>query len=153
MADDTTPADTADTTTRDLSTLSEDGPALTSFEAPSARAAYTDRPSFSPVAQPGLSPEIWYHTVPGQGEMRAYAPPSNGMISRLNGATQTVTVQDGGGGGKRRKKRGKKAKGGPERQWLIHKTGSQHPWSWLARHHEEIIVGPKGSRWRIVKDR
>ena len=41
---------------------------------------------------------------------------------------------------------------GPERKWLIHKTGSQHPWSFLARHHERIEVGPTGSR-KIVKDK
>jgi hypothetical protein len=35
---------------------------------------------------------------------------------------------------------------GPERQWLIHKTGSQHPWTFLHQHHERIVVGPDGSR-------
>jgi hypothetical protein len=35
---------------------------------------------------------------------------------------------------------------GPERQWLINKTGSKHPWSFLARHDETIEVGPHGSR-------
>ena len=39
---------------------------------------------------------------------------------------------------------------GPERQWLIHKTGSQHPWTFLRQHHERIEVGPTGSR-KIVK--
>lgn len=39
---------------------------------------------------------------------------------------------------------------GPEREWLIHKTGSQHPWTFLRRHHERIVVGPDGSR-KIVK--
>ena len=63
------------------------------------------------------------------------------MISRLNGATQQTTVETGGGG---KKKKGGGA--GPERRWLIHKTGSQHPWSFLAKHHERIIVGPRGSR-------
>jgi hypothetical protein len=143
-----------ETVTRDLDTLTEDGPDLTAYEAPSARAAYTERPSFSPVAQPGMAPEIWYHTVPGQGQIRAYAPPANGMISRLNGRSQNVTVDVGGGGGKGKKKR-KKKKGkkiGPERQWLIRKTGSQHPWTWLAQHGERIVVGPHGSR-KIEKDR
>jgi len=143
MDGDTTSDGTGDTTTRDLSTLTEDGPNLTALETPSARAAYTERPQFSGVNQPGIAPEIWYHTVPGQGQIANYAPPSNGMISRLNGASQQVTVQTGGGGN------GKKKKGdgaGPERRWLIHKTGSQHPWSFLARHHERIIVGPHGSR-------
>ncbi len=147
MADDTTPADTADTTTRDLSTLTENGPNLTALETPSAQAAYTQRPSFSPVAQPGMAPEIWYHTVPGQGQIANYAPPTNGMISRLNGASQQITVDTGGGGKGKRKKKGKAE--GPEREWLEKKTGSEHPWTWLARHHERIVVGPHGSR-RIV---
>jgi hypothetical protein len=148
MADDTTPADTADTTTRDLSTLTENGPNLTALETPSARAAYTERPQFSGVNQPQIAPEIWYHTVPGQGQIANYAPPSNGMISRLNGATTQVTVQTGGGKGK--KKKGRKREG-PEREWLERKTGSEHPWTWLAQHGERIIVGPRGSR-TIVKD-
>lgn len=38
---------------------------------------------------------------------------------------------------------------GPEREWLERKTGSEHPWTWLQRHHETIAVGPHGSR-RIV---
>lgn len=109
MADSTTTDESADTTTRDLSTLGENGPNLTAMETPSARAAYTDRPAFSPVAQPGLSPEIWYHTVPGQGQIANYAPPSNGMISRLNGSQQQVTVDLGGGGnGKRKPKKKRK---------------------------------------------
>lgn len=141
---------TGDMTTRDLSTLTQDGPSLTALETPSARAAYTQRPTFSPVAQPGLSPEIWYHTVPGEGQIANYAPPTNGMIARLNGATQQTTVDMGGGGGQRHKrKRGKRE--GPEREWLERKTGSEHPWTWLARHKERIVVGPHGSR-RIVKD-
>lgn len=41
---------------------------------------------------------------------------------------------------------------GPERQWLKHKTGSKHPWTYLAKHHESVKVGPHGSR-RIVKDK
>lgn len=98
MADSTTTGASGDTLTRDLSTLSENSPGLTAYETPSARAAYTDRPAFSPVAQPGMSPEIWYHTVPGQGQIAGYAPPSNGMIARLNGASQTVKVDLGGGG-------------------------------------------------------
>ena len=102
-----TSTDSADTTTRDLGTLTENGPILTAYETPSARAAYTDRPSFSPVAQPGMAPEIWYHTVPDQGQIANYAPPSNGMISRLNGSQQQITVDLGGGGGKRKKKRKK----------------------------------------------
>lgn len=142
---------TGDMTTRDLSTLTENGPALTALETPSARAAYTQRPSFSPVAQPGLAPEIWYHTVTDTGTIANYAPPSNGMISRLNGATQQITVDVGGGGKGKKKKKGKRA--GPERQWLIRKTGSQHPWTWLAQHGERIVVGPRGSGWRIVKGR
>ena len=99
MADDTTTDASGDTMTRDLGTLTEDGPGLTAFETPSARAAYTDRPSFSPVAQPGMAPEIWWHTVSDQGQIANYAPPSNGMISRLNGGSQTVKVDLGGGGG------------------------------------------------------
>lgn len=35
---------------------------------------------------------------------------------------------------------------GPERQWLINKTGSKHPWTYLAQHHERIVVGPHGTR-------
>lgn len=140
---------TGDTTTRDLSTLAEDGPNLTALETPSARAAYTDRPSFSPVAQPGMAAEIWYHTVPDGGQIANYAPPTNGMIARLNGASQTITVQDNGGGGRGRRK--KKSKEGPEREWLERKTGSEHPWTWLARHNKRIVVGPHGSGWRIVK--
>lgn len=58
----------------------------------------------------------------------------------------------------KRGKRGKKGKSGgddddqesdregPEREWLEKKTGSEHPWSYLARHHETISVGPRGSR-------
>lgn len=107
MADSTTTDESADTTTRDLGTLIEEGPNLTALETPSARAAYTERPSFSPVAQPGLSPEIWYHTVPGQGQIANYAPPTNGMISRLNGASQTVKVDLGGGGNGKRKGKNK----------------------------------------------
>jgi hypothetical protein len=41
--------------------------------------------------------------------------------------------------------------GGPERKWLIHKTGSQHPWSFLSRHHERVQVGPTGSRKIVGK--
>lgn len=141
---------TGDMTTRDLSTLSQDGPGLTAFETPSARAAYTDRPAFSPVAQPGMSPEIWYHTVPGEGQIAGYAPPTNGMISRLNGSTQTIQVDMGGKGKGKHKRKGKQE--GPEREWLEKKTGSEHPWSWLQRHDESIVVGPKGSRWKIVRD-
>lgn len=140
----------ADVITRDLSTANQTSPGLTQFETPSANAAYTQRPAFSPVAQPGMAPEIWYHTVPGQGQIANYAPPSNGMISRLNGASQTVVVDTGGGGKRKKKKKGSGE--GPEREWLEKKTGSEHPWSWLARHDESIVVGPKGSRWRIVKD-
>ena len=106
MADDTTTDASGDTMTRDLSTLTEDGPGLTAFETPSARAAYTERPAFSPVAQPGMSPEIWWHTVADEGQIAGYAPPTNGMISRLNGATQTIKVDTGGGG--KPKRRGKK---------------------------------------------
>jgi hypothetical protein len=40
---------------------------------------------------------------------------------------------------------------GPERKWLIHKTGSQHPWSFLSRHHERVQVGPTGSRKIVSK--
>lgn len=42
--------------------------------------------------------------------------------------------------------------GGPERRWLIKKTGSQHPWTFLAQHHERIVIGPHGTR-TIVKQR
>lgn len=35
---------------------------------------------------------------------------------------------------------------GPEREWLIHKTGANHPWTFLSQHHEQIRVGPEGSR-------
>lgn len=42
-----------------------------------------------------------------------------------------------------------KKKAGPERKWLEKKTGSKHPWTYLAKHHESIDVGPTGSR-RIV---
>lgn len=57
---------------------------------------------------------------------------------------QSPPTTGGGGGGQ--------GSIGPERKWLIHKTGSQHPWTWLAQHHERIEVGPHGSSWRIVKD-
>lgn len=104
--------DSADTTTRDLGTLTEDGPILTAYETPSARAAYTERPAFSPVAQPGMAPEIWYHTVPDQGQIAGYAPPSNGMIARLNGPSHAVTVDLGDG--KRKRKRRRKRHDEPE---------------------------------------
>lgn len=111
MADDTTTDASGDTMTRDLSTLTEEGPQLTAFETPSARAAYTDRPSFSPVAQPGMAPEIWWHTVADEGQIAGYAPPSNGMISRLNGGgTQTIKVDLGGGGTPKRKGKPKRKK-------------------------------------------
>jgi hypothetical protein len=42
--------------------------------------------------------------------------------------------------------------GGPERRWLIRKTGSQHPWTFLAQHHERIVIGPHGTR-TIVHDK
>ena len=35
---------------------------------------------------------------------------------------------------------------GPEREWLERKTGSEHPWSFLQRHDERVVVGPDGSR-------
>lgn len=109
MADSTTTDESGDVTTRDLSTLTEEGPQLTAYETPSARAAYTERPSFSPIAQPGLAPEIWWHTVADAGQVANYAPPSNGMISRLNGSGgQTVTVDLGNGKGKPKPRKKKK---------------------------------------------
>ena len=45
------------------------------------------------------------------------------------------------------------AKQGPERQWLIAKTGSQRPWTFLAAHDERVQVGPHGSRTIVPKGR
>jgi len=54
----------------------------------------------------------------------------------------------GGGGGGHHHHHHHKPGGkiGPERQWLINKTGSKHPWAYLAKHHERIVIGPHGSR-------
>lgn len=61
-------ADSDEFLTRDLGTLQDNGPNLTAMESPVARAdatsAFRQRPAYSPVAQPGMNPEIWWHTVP-----------------------------------------------------------------------------------------
>lgn len=56
------------------------------------------------------------------------------------------------GGGHHHHKPQPGPKEGPEREWLEKKTGSEHPWTWLAQHHERVEVGPHGTR-RIVKKR
>jgi hypothetical protein len=74
----------------------------------------------------------------GGGQGRAASPGfSNASF------TEWITQHQGGGGDH---DKGPQPKIGPEREWLIHKTGSQHPWTFLARHHERIEVGPHGSR-------
>ena len=37
-------------------------------------------------------------------------------------------------------------KEGPEREFLERKTGSEHPWAYLQKHHETIEIGPRGSK-------
>lgn len=71
----TTPPDTdgqgGEIMTRDLSAGAEEGPGLTQFETPSARGGPNrttgimerERPQYSPVAQPGMNENIWFHTV------------------------------------------------------------------------------------------
>ena len=88
-------ADQDETTTRDLDTLGEDGPDLTRFETPSARGVQEQRPSYSPVAQPGMNEEIWFHTVETDRKARRESRrPTRGMISRLHGERK----RSGGGG-------------------------------------------------------
>lgn len=77
---------------------------------------------------------------------------AGGTEKSSNDENLKETITDWQGGGSTSKKTGHGDKAGPERQWLIHKTGSQHPWSFLARHHERIEVGPTGSR-TIIKDK
>lgn len=67
--------------TRDLSAGNEDGPNLTQMETPSARGGSNrgdgvldkmerDRPKYSPVAQPGMDQNRWFHTVESRGGER-----------------------------------------------------------------------------------
>lgn len=90
-------ADSDEVTTRDLATLGQDGPQLTQFETASARGIGQQRPAFSPVAQPGMNEEIWYHTVETDRAARTQARrPTRGMIGRLNRPQQETIVIDGG---------------------------------------------------------
>jgi hypothetical protein len=94
---------TPDMHSRDLGTLADDGPQLTQFETPGARAttapewdipaehertaqgqseALGGRPQYSPVAQPGMVEEIHWHTV--KSEEPAREQPTRGMIGRLH---------------------------------------------------------------------
>lgn len=106
-------ADQDEVLTRDLATVNQTSPGLTQFETPSASSdgqaqAEAQRPVFSPVAQPGMNEEIWWHTVEN-GQQAQAAPPSRGMIARLNPASRVrVTVNE------RRRRRGRRA-GRPER--------------------------------------
>lgn len=72
--------------TRDLSTLPENGPNLMQMESPVARAdataAYRQRPVYSPVAQPGMNPEIWYHTVPSPWQAQSGSVNAPGATGR-----------------------------------------------------------------------
>lgn len=81
----------------------------------------------------------------GQGQGGGGQYKSTDSINEQIKEWQSAPHTGGGGGGQ--------GNIGPERQWLIHKTGSQHPWTWLAQHHERIEVGPHGSSWRIVPDK
>ena len=91
--------------TRDLNTLDEDGPDVTSFESPSARDTGTEsalrpRPSYSPVAQPGIDGSVWYHTVSSAGHPGHARIPTSGVAPRIE------TVQPAREP-KRRRRRGK----------------------------------------------
>jgi hypothetical protein len=80
--------------TRDMDTLGDDGPELVRYETPYARDIYgqkqaeADRPQFSPVAQPGMREEIWFHTVKGDTgdkvKMRKAPRPPRGIFARLH---------------------------------------------------------------------
>ena len=91
-------ADEDEVTTRDLDTLHENGPQLTQFETASARGVQDQRPAFSPVAQPGMNEEIWWHTVESDRQARTRArKPTRGMIGRFHRAApaQETIVVDG----------------------------------------------------------
>jgi hypothetical protein len=100
--------------TRDMTTLPTDGEQATQFEAPTARdseapamvnrgagaATTRQRPSFSPVAQPGQVEEIHWHTV--KSEQRAPggeppARPTRGMIGRFHQHHHGGRKQSNGG--------------------------------------------------------
>jgi len=95
---------------------------------------------------------LWFRH---QQSTAATTPSAPGGGSGGGGGKDTSTVNEqikewqsaphtgGGGGGQ--------GSIGPERQWLIHKTGSQHPWTFLAQHHERVEVGPHGSRTIVGK--
>jgi hypothetical protein len=112
---------------RDMDTLTQDGPQATQFEAPTARdfeapglvnatgegqaAAEAQRPQYSPVGQPGMIEEIHWHEVRSPPEQPDQAPASTGMIGRFHpgGRPRVIVI-----GRRRRGKRGKRA--GPSQQ-------------------------------------
>jgi len=112
---------------RDMDTLTEDGPQATQFEAPTARqmeapglvnatgdtagqaAAEAQRPQFSPVGQPGMIEEIHWHEVRSPPEQPDQAPASTGMIGRFHPGGQPRVIVIGG----RRKRRGRGKRPGP----------------------------------------
>lgn len=80
--------------TRDLGAGNEDGPGLTQFETPSARGGSNrgdgvlermerDKPKYSPVAQPGMDQNRWFHTVESRGPRRE--EPHKGRHSKRRG--------------------------------------------------------------------
>jgi hypothetical protein len=77
---------------------------------------------------------------PGTGKARGFGGSVTPPVAVQGSAAQDDDDDQDRG------KHHRRTAGGPERQWLIKKTGSQHPWSFLARHHETIEVGPRGSR-------
>lgn len=92
--------------TRDLGTLGEDGPQAVQFETPSARdagqqTAERQRPSYSPVAQPGMNEDIWYHTVDSRREAQQQGRRrTRGMIGRFH-EPQKVVIDERGRRGRR----------------------------------------------------
>jgi hypothetical protein len=79
---------------RDTDTLGQDGPYLAAYESEKPRVtalrgqqtAELQRPSYSPVAQPGNVTEIHWHTVRSEeSDTPQREQPTRGMIGRLNG--------------------------------------------------------------------
>ena len=93
-------ADQDETLTRDLGTVNQTSPGITQFETPSAHGgmeeAEEQRPAFSPVAQPGMNEEIWWHTVESDRQARTQArKPTRGMIGRFHQPTRETIIVDG----------------------------------------------------------
>jgi hypothetical protein len=88
---------------------------------------------------------------PAAGAAAGQGGQAGGKSTSTSSFQEWITQHQGGPS--KSKPKPKPQQGGPERQWLIKKTGSQHPWTFLQRHHETIAVGPHGSRTIVHKKR